>query len=111
MTVDPFELCLAFDQRLAGQGNNQKAIGEAIDPVKIGGQIDLTHQGVGIEARVLGAVDQKAEKCLQVQRVVGPGGHIDRVFVMPGAITRGVAGGAVIGYPLEPDPAFSESHW
>ena len=103
MPVDPLELRLAFDQALAGDWDDQIAVRQPIDPVQVGGQVDLRHHGVGVESRILGAVDQEAEERLQVERVVRPGRHQDRVRIVFGAIAGGVADRTVVGDTVETD--------
>ena len=109
MAIDPRKLRFAFQQALLGDRNQQEPIDGAVDPRQIGDEIDLVHQVVGVEARVLGAIDQETEHRFQVERVPGPGRDEHRVLVLAGAIARRVTDRAVVAHALEADRLLDET--
>jgi hypothetical protein len=98
LTVQPGELLFALEQAFARDRDDHETIEQAVDEGQLGDQLDLGHQVVGVEAWVLGAVDQEAEEGPQVERVVGPGRHEYRRRIGLRAIARGVAGRTVVGH-------------
>jgi hypothetical protein len=108
--VDPGELRLPFEQPLLGDGNDEKAVEQLVDDVEIGDAVDFGHQDVGVEARVLGAVDEIAEEAFDVGGMAGAADHENRVGIRRRPVAGGVADGAVVGDAGEADGFLGETH-
>jgi hypothetical protein len=77
--------------------------------VQFGDAIDLGHQDVGVETRILGAVDQVTEEGLDVGGVRRTGDDESRVGIGRGADAGRVADGAVVGDARKADGLLRET--
>jgi hypothetical protein len=104
-------LGFAFEQALLGDGNDEESVEQFVDEIEVGHPVDFGHQDVGVEARVLGAVDQVSEEAFDVGGVGRAADHEDRVGVYFLAVAGGVADGAVVGNTVKADLFLGEADW
>src|SRR5581483_6076761 len=109
LVVNPLKLFFALEQPFLGDRDQEVAINQLVEKRQIVDQRDFAHDLLGIEARVLGAVDDKAKKGLEIERVVRSGGHEHGIVAGAFPIAGGVAGGAIVGDARKADGFFREA--
>src|SRR5258707_10984074 len=107
--IDPLKLLLAFEQALLRDRDQQIAINKLVENRQIVNQRDLAHNLVRVKTRILCAIDDEAEKRLEVERVIRSGRHKHRIIVDALAVAGSVARSAVIGDAREADNFFGKT--
>ena len=94
---------------LPGDRDDEEAVEDLVDNVEIGDAIDFGHQDVGVEARVLGAVDQIAEKAFDVGGVRRSADDENRRGVGRLPVAGRVADGAIVRHAWKTDGFLAEA--
>ena len=69
LVIHPLELRFAFEQTLFGDRNQHVAINQSIQQRQIINQRDFAHDLIGVEARILRAIDEETKHALEIQRM------------------------------------------